>query len=72
MLILLLRTFFDVYSFFLCNTKEKMKTEIEQEKERLEKKKRKGEKAESQSGAKRSKTSPSMDAGCTGSKPSNA
>ena len=49
-----------------------MRIEIEQEKERLEKRKRKGEKAVLQADAKRSKTSPSKDVACAGSKPSEA
>ena len=46
--------------------------QIEKEKERLAKRKRKDEKTASQSGEKRSKTSPAKDADCAGSKPSDA
>ena len=46
--------------------------QIEKEKERLAKRKCKDEKNASQSGEKRSKTSPVKDADCAGSKPLNA
>ena len=57
---------------FLCKTEEDMMIQIEKEKERLTKRKSKDEKTASQSGEKRSKTSPKKDTDCAGSKPSNA